>query len=519
MDPLTVRASSQGVPSPGAQSAAGQPPPARSRPWHDFGRQNDADKIQIQKLYTNYGFKYTLETPISTSQRREDDRVTYINKGQFYGITMEYIPDPETPMLKNHTVKSVVMLMFREEKSPEDEIKAWQFWHGRQHSVKQRILDADTKNSMGLVGCIEELSHNAIAVYWNPLESPAKINVAVQCLSTDFSSQKGVKGLPLHIQIDTYEDPRDGPVYHRGYCQIKVFCDKGAERKTRDEERRAAKRKMTATGRKKLDELYHPAAERTDFYHMADLHKPPVLFSPSEELTSMELQGFYGHDTDNSSVSNGEGGLKSATGGGSPFLLHSTKPLAHQTLKFHNHFPPDAPGIKKEHSMETEPLSTDGGLFSSPALKRPRLLGPPGTPLGMGSPGAPQLHHGLGPAPGHAPSHAPLMGHPGHPATPPLAERVMLYVRQDPEDVYTPLHVVPPTAQGLLNAIENKYKISPSSISNLYRKNKKGITVKIDDEMVKHYCNEDLFIMEIKQDSHTDEEELYEVTLIELPNP
>ena len=36
------------------------------------------------------------------------------------------------------------MLMFREEKSPEDEIKAWQFWHSRQHSVKQRILDAGT---------------------------------------------------------------------------------------------------------------------------------------------------------------------------------------------------------------------------------------------------------------------------------------------------------------------------------------------------------------------------------------
>lgn len=34
------------------------------------------------------------------------------------------------------------------------------------------------------------------------------------------------QGLPLHVQIDTYEDPRDGPVVHRGYCQIKVFCDK-----------------------------------------------------------------------------------------------------------------------------------------------------------------------------------------------------------------------------------------------------------------------------------------------------
>lgn len=35
-----------------------------------------------------------------------------------------------------------------------------------------------------------------------------------------------LQGLPLHIQIDTYEDPRDTQIYHRGYCQIKVFCDK-----------------------------------------------------------------------------------------------------------------------------------------------------------------------------------------------------------------------------------------------------------------------------------------------------
>lgn len=34
----------------------------------------------------------------------------------------------------------------------------------------------DTKNSVGLVGLIEEISHNAIAVYWNPLESSAKVN-------------------------------------------------------------------------------------------------------------------------------------------------------------------------------------------------------------------------------------------------------------------------------------------------------------------------------------------------------
>ncbi|XP_031335956.1 protein grainyhead isoform X3 [Photinus pyralis] len=467
LDPLSM--SQRGVVTT-AQSGAQTG--SRSRPWHDFGRQNDADKIQIPKIFLPYGFKYFLETPISTSQRREDDRITYINKGQFYGITLEYLPDPDK-QLKSQTVKSIVMLMFREEKSPDDEIKAWQFWHGRQHSVKQRILDADTKNSVGLVGCIEEIAHNAIAVYWNPLDSPAKINVAVQCLSTDFSSQKGVKGLPLHLQIDTYEDHREPTVNHRAYCQIKVFCDKGAERKTRDEERRAAKRKMTATGRKKLDELYHPVCDRSEFYSMSDLTKPPVLFTPAEDidkLTSMELQGFYPHDTD-SSLSGPADHVKS----GSPFLLHTAgKPPTTPTLKFHNHFPPDSE--KKDSLLDTS-LTTDGALFTPP-LKRAKVIG---SVSGSGGP-------------------------------PPLNERVMLYVRQESEDIYTPLHVVPPTTVGLLNAIENKYKISASSINNLYRKNKKGITAKIDDDMVAYYCNEDLFLLELK----AVDEELFDITFIEL---
>lgn len=37
--------------------------------------------------------------------------------------------------------------------------------------------------------------------------------------------------------------------------------------------------------------------------------------------------------------------------------------------------------------------------------------------------------------------------------SPPINERVMLYVRQENEDIYTPLHVVPPTTVGLLNAV------------------------------------------------------------------
>uniref|UniRef100_A0A6P7GHK1 Protein grainyhead-like n=1 Tax=Diabrotica virgifera virgifera TaxID=50390 RepID=A0A6P7GHK1_DIAVI len=99
LDPLSLsQRSNSSAQSPGNQTTS------RSRPWHDFGRQNDADKIQIPKIFSPVGFKYHLETPISTSQRREDDRITYINKGQFYGITLEYLPDPDK-QLKSQTVK------------------------------------------------------------------------------------------------------------------------------------------------------------------------------------------------------------------------------------------------------------------------------------------------------------------------------------------------------------------------------------------------------------------------------
>ncbi|XP_055337163.1 protein grainyhead-like isoform X2 [Paramacrobiotus metropolitanus] len=387
--------------------------------------------VNIPKVFSNVGFRYYLEAPISTSQKREEDRITYINKGQFYPITLEYIPDSEKP-LKSQTVKSTIMLVFREEKTSEEEAKAWQFWHSRQHSIKQRIFDADTKNSQGLVGCIEETSHNAISVYWNPHEGHAKVNIAVQCLSTDFSNQKGVKGLPLHVQIDTHEDPRaQGKPVHRGYCQIKVFCDKGAERKTRDEERRAAKRKMAAAGRKKLDDLYHPPLERSEFYSMADLIKPPLLFTPADDLDRlppMELSCFY------SAASNTDSNSK----------IDSTE--CPNTAIVDNVLPP---------------------------AKRLKTI-------------------------------------------PPVTERVMLYVRKDSDEVYTALHLVPPTLKGLAQALYLKYGIDPNKISKVYKKNFKGVTVEMDDDMLAFYSNEDSFVIDVHHTLSDDAADSFDIFLTEI---
>lgn len=41
------------------------------------------------------------------------------------------------------------------------------------------------------------------------------------------------------------------------------------------------------------------------------------------------------------------------------------------------------------------------------------------------------------------------------------------------------------------------------------------ITAKIDDDMLAYYCNEDLFLLEVRQ-VPTAEEELYDITFVEL---
>ncbi|ESP01212.1 hypothetical protein LOTGIDRAFT_157385 [Lottia gigantea] len=236
----------------------------------------------IQKLESNpTGYRYFLESPISTTQKIDEDRITYLNKSQYYGLTLENINTERIP--KSATVKSIIMLVFRDHKSPEDERKAFEFWHSRQHSYKQRLLDIDIKNSQGIgPGSIEERAFNAVVIKWNPREGQVKVNIAANCLSTDFSNQKGVKGISLHVQIDTFEENHSVPI-HRGYCQIKVFCDKGAERKTRDEERRktAKSKAENYSHRNKQPELYHSQCERSQFYSMADLQTVPAFFSPA----------------------------------------------------------------------------------------------------------------------------------------------------------------------------------------------------------------------------------------------
>ncbi|CAO2602467.1 Grainyhead-like protein 2 homolog [Lemmus lemmus] len=238
-------------------------------------------------------FQYTLEATKSLRQKQGEGPMTYLNKGQFYAITLSETGDNKCFRHPISKVRSVVMVVFSEDKNRDEQLKYWKYWHSRQHTAKQRVLDiADYKESFNTIGNIEEIAYNAVSFTWDVNEE-AKIFITVNCLSTDFSSQKGVKGLPLMIQIDTYSyNNRSNKPIHRAYCQIKVFCDKGAERKIRDEERKQ-NRKKASDGKLAAMPL-QKKSDITYFKTMPDLHSQPVLFIPDVHFANLQRTGQVG---------------------------------------------------------------------------------------------------------------------------------------------------------------------------------------------------------------------------------
>uniref|UniRef100_A0AAY4E9I8 Grh/CP2 DB domain-containing protein n=1 Tax=Denticeps clupeoides TaxID=299321 RepID=A0AAY4E9I8_9TELE len=238
-------------------------------------------------------FQYTLEATRSLRQKQGEGPMTYLNKGQFYAVTLTETGANKRLRHPISKVRSVIMVVFSEDKNRDEQLKYWKYWHSRQHTAKQRVLDiADYKESFNTIGNIEEIAYNAVSFTWDVNEE-AKIFITVNCLSTDFSSQKGVKGLPLMIQIDTYSyNNRSNKPLHRAYCQIKVFCDKGAERKIRDEERKQNRKKSKGQSlAPAVGLLTSFKADTTFFKTMTDLESQPVLFIPDVHFGNLQRAG------------------------------------------------------------------------------------------------------------------------------------------------------------------------------------------------------------------------------------
>ncbi|XP_063040072.1 grainyhead-like protein 3 homolog [Engraulis encrasicolus] len=234
-------------------------------------------------------FQFVLGAPKASQHKTTEMPMVYLNKGQFYPISLLGMENSAgQPMGR---VKTVIMAVFENDKSPEMQLKCWNHWHARQPTVKQRVIDiADYKETLNGISNVEEVAFNALSFIWNTADE-AKVYIGINSLSTDFSAQKGVKGLPLNLQIDTYDiSTGTNTLIHRAACQVKIFCDKGAERKMRDEERKRSKRRVkNDNGKSHLSSSI--GSDSTCFKTLDDHVTQPVLFIPEVHYSNMQRCG------------------------------------------------------------------------------------------------------------------------------------------------------------------------------------------------------------------------------------
>ncbi|KAI3361491.1 hypothetical protein L3Q82_013640 [Scortum barcoo] len=390
-------------------------------------------------------FQYCMEASMSLRSRQSEGPMAYLNRGQFYALTLSQTafrsalhqprgkvrvsgPTPShgpagspstseqctmggSELQQDSIVQSVIMVVFGEDKCRDEQLKNWKYWHSRQHTAKQRVLDiADYKESVSTIGNVEEIAYNAVSFTWDVSEE-AKVFISVNCLSTDFSSQKGVKGMPLIIQIDTYSyNSCSSRPIHRAFAQIKVFCDKGAERKLRDEEKKQLRKKVK--GKNGSSGLTSPIkrADNTLFKTMVDLDSQPVLFIPDVHFGNLQRAGqVFAFNTEEV---NRDGSV----------LVKRLSCVAEEDL---------CPPQPKQSKVEPE-------------------------------------------------------------------RRVLLYVRKECDEVFDALMLRTPTLRALMEAISEKYAVPVDRMAKVYQKSKKGVLVNMDDNIVQHYSNEDTFILAIE---------------------
>ncbi|KAI9283315.1 CP2 transcription factor-domain-containing protein [Sporodiniella umbellata] len=231
--------------------------------------------------------------------------ITYLNRGQTYLLELNS-NNPE-----RGTLTSTLSIAFHEHDHRKVASGYWKFWLSQQlEPQKARAIDLDEHQTTGIYN-IRYDTFDKITFDWHG-RLGAKIYVRFHCLSTDFSRIKGVKGIPMRANIETrtryaqlpehshdysghfvqkendthfiHHQPNYYEYVEKSFCQMKLFRDKGAERKNKDDAKQIHKQLQKATALTMNNAQQHPS-----WSILNQPYKPVTLLnqipqSPEEEL-------------------------------------------------------------------------------------------------------------------------------------------------------------------------------------------------------------------------------------------
>lgn len=151
--------------------------------------------------------------------------------------------------MNQSTLTSTISLAFHEPSHRVIAENYWKYWIN-QHEIpsEARAIELDVHQTTGVYN-IRLTSFNQITFDWHS-RFGAKVYIRFNCLSTDFSKIKGVKGIPMRTVVETTQQvmtiPHDITPYkgtfstvstdlyeykESCFCKIKLFRDKVKKKK------------------------------------------------------------------------------------------------------------------------------------------------------------------------------------------------------------------------------------------------------------------------------------------------
>ncbi|KAJ2750448.1 hypothetical protein IWQ56_007034, partial [Coemansia nantahalensis] len=145
----------------------------------------------------NMRFECFFEAQTAAAQKADESSLTYLNKGQLYSFSM--VDKSRSDAFYSTTLR----ITFHEDSHRKSSSTYWMFWLNQQDNPRvARAVDLDKAGSIGVLAT-ESTRFDRVTFQWQGSRG-VKVMVRFNCLSTDFSRIKGVKGIPLRIHLDTH---------------------------------------------------------------------------------------------------------------------------------------------------------------------------------------------------------------------------------------------------------------------------------------------------------------------------
>jgi hypothetical protein len=571
--------------SPGAGSTAENTDPELYLASEVHGKFMNAVLPRNQEVYGHFRFSTTLHAATAMLRHSSDIPVTYLNKRQAYTVSVI----DTSSAVQNKELKrdrTTVRIAFDEEDQRRTAPACWRLWKDGRGTLESggnpdrlRAIDyepvetraANEKKSnteMNLQVEESTTSFDRFTVTWSSTSPKPTVYFCVRFLflSTDFSHSKGVKGVPVRLVAKTeYLGSQESGFQNNlaaelAYCKIKLFRDKGAERKLANDRQhleRAVEKlrqqaeqltmgspepnQQSASKKKKRHSLGGSSAEpntspqrrhRRDWSISSNTSTNSTNMNPRSQQDEIHRKLDKALIMETMFASIRPVSVFSLIGEPSDDPSLSFSPIAPQSQW-------DAPGIP--FSSEPEKMNTTSGQRGSPALSQTSFssvtsdkyiggsplvhpLSPPDVSskmMGMIAPQVSQKMHvqaatkdidAMDVDPFYIPMPLPSVrpalcvyiapakiGANGDPHTMHLPTSI-----DSSNDIYYAVYVPARTTASLTNSIATKMGLDPGSIIRTTIVNKRGLRLALDDEVTREMLDKQDMRVAVREVDHPD---------------